>query len=136
MDNDDLTEEQSNALAHFQVEFIELKNQNRFQDFSSQEFTQIESTETAIQYLSAHNWDVERAIDTALVSNSEPPTPETPITTTQLTPTIPTTTTTTNNNISIITRYIPARALYVRRNFKKFVNFSFYRQLSRMPSSA
>ena len=46
-----------------------------------------------------------------------------------------TTTTTTNNNISIITRYIPARALYVRRNFKKFVNFSFYRQLFRMPLS-
>ncbi|CAF2174660.1 unnamed protein product [Rotaria magnacalcarata] len=60
MDESNLTEEQSNALARFQ------------------EFTDIKSIETSLQYLSAHEWDVQRAINTALTSNSDTP-PVTPL---------------------------------------------------------
>ncbi|CAF3650727.1 unnamed protein product [Adineta steineri] len=55
MEVDDLTEEQSNALSRFR------------------EFTHIDSVETCRQYLAAHDWDVERAIETALISNSDLP---------------------------------------------------------------
>lgn len=39
----------------------------------SKEFTHIDSIETCRQYLAAHEWDVERAIETALVSNADLP---------------------------------------------------------------
>ncbi|CAF0853207.1 unnamed protein product [Adineta ricciae] len=55
MEVGDLTEEQSNALSRFR------------------EFTHIDSVETCRQYLAAHEWDVERAIETALISNSDLP---------------------------------------------------------------
>ncbi|CAF3630180.1 unnamed protein product [Rotaria sordida] len=51
----DLTDEQSNALSRFR------------------EFTHIDSVETCRQYLAAHDWDVERAIETALISDSDLP---------------------------------------------------------------
>ncbi len=38
-----------------------------------QEFTHIDSVETCRQYLTAHEWDVERAIETALISDSDIP---------------------------------------------------------------
>lgn len=50
MEVDDLTEEQTEALARFR------------------EVIQIDSVETCRQYLAAHDWDVERAIETALIS--------------------------------------------------------------------
>ncbi|UJR30964.1 hypothetical protein I4U23_018476 [Adineta vaga] len=55
MEVDDLTEEQTNALSRFR------------------EFTHIDSVETCRQYLAAHDWDVERAIETALISNTDIP---------------------------------------------------------------
>lgn len=54
MEVNDLTDEQSSALARFR------------------EFTHIDSVETCRQYLTAHDWDVERAIETALISDNEP----------------------------------------------------------------
>ncbi len=39
-----------------------------------QEFTHIDSVETCRQYLAAHEWDVERAIETALISDIDLPT--------------------------------------------------------------
>ena len=71
MEVGDLTEEQSNALSHFRVKQI---NEQIFEfSFCPQEFTHIDSVETCRQYLAAHEWDVERAIETALVSNSDLP---------------------------------------------------------------
>jgi len=55
MEVDDLTDEQSNALSRFR------------------EFTHIDSVETCRQYLAAHEWDVERAIETALISDIDLP---------------------------------------------------------------
>jgi hypothetical protein len=55
MEVDDLTDEQSNALSRFR------------------EFTHIDSVEICRQYLAAHEWDVERAIETALISDSDLP---------------------------------------------------------------
>ncbi|CAF3095044.1 unnamed protein product [Rotaria socialis] len=55
MEVDDLTDEQSTALSRFR------------------EFTHIDSVETCRQYLVAHEWDVERAIETALISNFDLP---------------------------------------------------------------
>ncbi|CAF0941465.1 unnamed protein product [Rotaria sp. Silwood1] len=55
MEVDDLTDEQSNALSRFR------------------EFTHIDSVETCRQYLAAHDWDVERAIETALISDFDLP---------------------------------------------------------------
>ncbi|CAF0794463.1 unnamed protein product [Didymodactylos carnosus] len=48
-----LNEDQQNALSHFQ------------------EFTHINSIETCRQFLENHSWDVERAIETALISETE-----------------------------------------------------------------
>lgn len=59
MEVDDLTDEQSSALSRFR------------------EFTHIDSVETCRQYLSVHDWDVERAIETALLSDNEPLIPPT-----------------------------------------------------------
>lgn len=102
MDNDDLTEEQTSALARFQ------------------EFTQIESNETAIQYLSAHDWDVERAINTALIPNSEPSTPLSPVRA-PVPPPRPT-------NTSIIAQYIPNYALQLFRMPLSFL-YTFYAKI-------
>lgn len=75
----------------------------------------MDSTETAIQFLSMHDWDVERAVNTALTSNSEPPTPvppppppppPPPVQTPSGPPRIPA-------NTSVIARYMPSGALYV-----------------------
>ncbi|CAF3044055.1 unnamed protein product [Rotaria sp. Silwood2] len=55
MEVDDLTEEQSNALSRFR------------------EFTHIDSVETCRQYLAAHDWNVEGAIETAIISDSDLP---------------------------------------------------------------
>jgi FAS-associated factor 2 len=55
MEVDDLTDEQSNALSRFR------------------EFTHIDSVETCRQYLAAHEWDVERAIETAIISDIDLP---------------------------------------------------------------
>lgn len=70
------------------------------------EFTDIQSTETSIQYLSSHDWDVERAINTALTSNSDPLTP-----TESSFPSEPEISP--NPATSVPARYFPSLALYV-----------------------
>ena len=78
----------------------------------------MDSTETAIQFLSAHDWDVERAVNTALTSNSEPSTPI-PTPPPPPPPPVPTPVELPQNerrippNTSVIGRYMPNSALYV-----------------------
>ncbi len=82
--------------------------------FLFKEFTQIDSTETALQFLSVHDWDVERAVNTALTSNAElppsppppPPPPPPPVESPRNERQIP-------PNTSAVARYMPNSALYV-----------------------
>lgn len=69
----------------------------------------MDSTETAIQFLTMHDWDVERAVNTALTSNSEPPTPVPPSPPPPPPPPPPRI----PPNTSVIGRYMPNAALYV-----------------------
>ncbi|UJR15674.1 hypothetical protein I4U23_002608 [Adineta vaga] len=101
MDSDNLTEEQSNALVRFQ------------------EFTRIDSYETSRQYLSMHDWDVERAVNTVLMLNTDLPTNNTPpVTTEQPIPPVR----------SVAVRYMPN---YVLRLFRAPLSFlyTFYLKL-------
>ena len=66
----------------------------------------MDSVETSIQYLSTHDWDVERAIETVLVSNSDLPIINEPV---RSEPQIP-------PNTSVPARYMSNSALYVSIN--------------------
>ncbi|CAF0850601.1 unnamed protein product [Rotaria sp. Silwood1] len=110
MEGGNLTEEQSTALAHFQ------------------EFTGIDSIETSLQYLNAHDWDVERAVNTALTTNSDPPTPNVSLPNEQ--PPIPNVSLPNEqppitNNTSVIVRYMPSFALQLFRTPLSFL-YTFY----------
>ncbi len=76
----------------------------------------MDSIETSRQFLAAHDWDVERAINTALTSNSDIPTNPEPI---RNTPQIPPNPEPIRNipqippNTSATARYMPNSALYV-----------------------
>lgn len=97
----------------------------------------MDSTETAIQFLTAHDWDVERAVNTALTSNSEPPTPTPPPTPPPLPTPVepPQTERRIPPNTSVIARYMPNAALYAREKSRKSDLILYFRQLFRAPLS-
>ncbi len=72
----------------------------------------MDSVETSIQYLSTHDWDVERAIETVLISNSDLPRNIEPVRNEP--PQIP-------PNTSVPARYIPNSARYVSINSYDFI---------------
>ncbi len=77
----------------------------------------MDSIETAIQFLSVHDWDVERAINTALTSNAEPPTPPPPSPPPPPPPPLPVEFPRNERriipNTSAVARYMPNSVLYV-----------------------
>ncbi|CAF0811906.1 unnamed protein product [Rotaria sordida] len=97
MEGNNLTEEQRNTLGRFQ------------------EFTGIDSIETSLQYLHAHDWNVERAINTALTTDSDLPTPNGSLQNEQSIP----------HNTALTVRYIPNIALQLFRTPLSFL-YSFY----------
>ncbi|CAF1105530.1 unnamed protein product, partial [Rotaria sordida] len=97
MEGNNLTEEQRNTLGRFQ------------------EFTGIDSIETSLQYLHAHDWNVERAINTALTTDSDLPTPNGSLQNEQSIP----------HDTALTVRYIPNIALQLFRTPLSFL-YSFY----------
>lgn len=112
MEFDELNDDQQALLSHFQViYFLRIVRKFVFDfavSFSPQEITNLDSIEVSVQYLVANDWDVQRAINTYLSSQSD--SDQTPVSTPEPV------TTTTNNQIlprppSFVTRYIPHHLL-------------------------
>ena len=70
MEVEELTDEQQHALSHFRVRHCSFDRIDSM-TLHLQEFTHIDSVEKCRQYLAVHEWDVERAIETALISESD-----------------------------------------------------------------